>query len=142
LLFARKTMLKQLNYRIISAAALLVALAAGVASCEKPRTGPGYIAVRVVNEDTVAIQNAWIHLSAPGSGTLFDNPNTSGYYYKKSDVSGWTDTPWKYEREAYLDIESTKGAYRGCSYVHVVPGDTAVAYVILRPYGDPNSGCL
>jgi hypothetical protein len=113
-----------------------------VASCEKPRTGPGYIAVRVVNEDTVAIQNAWIHLSVPGSGTLFDNPNTSGYYYKKSDVSGWTDIPWKYEREAYLDIESTKGAYRGCSFVHVVPGDTAVAYVILRPYGDPNNGCL
>ncbi len=135
-------MLKQLNYRILSAAALLLALAAGVASCEKPRTGPGYIAVRVVNEDTVAIQNAWIHLSVPGSGTLFDNPNTSGYYYKKSDVSGWTDIPWKYEREAYLDIESTKGAYRGCSFVHVVPGDTAVAYVFLRPYGDPNSGCL
>ena len=142
MLFARKTMLKQLNYRTLSTAALILAIAAGVASCEKPRTGPGYIAVRVVNEDTVAIQNAWIHLSAPGSGTLFDNPNTSGYYYKKSDVSGWTDTPWKYEREAYLDIESTKGAYRGCSYVHVVPGDTTVAYVILRPYGDPNSGCL
>ena len=55
-------MLKQLNYRTFSTAALILAIAAGVASCEKPRTGPGYIAVRVVNEDTVAIQNAWIHL--------------------------------------------------------------------------------
>ena len=117
-------MLKRLNYRIISALALLLALAGGLASCESEATGPAYIAVRVINSDSVAIQNAWIHLSAPGSGTL-----------------GWTDTPWKYSREAYLDVESTKGAYRGCSFVHVVPGDTVVAYVILRPYGDPNTGC-
>ena len=134
-------MLKRLNYRIISALALLVALAGGLASCESEATGPAYIAVRVINSDSVAIQNAWIHLSVPGSGTLFDNPNTSGHYYKKSSLSGWTDSPWKYTREAYLDVESTKGAFRGCSFVHVVPGDTAVAYVILRPYGDPNSGC-
>jgi len=134
-------MLKRLNYRIISALALLLALAGGLSSCESEATGPAYIAVRVINSDSVAIQNAWIHLSAPGSGTLFDNPNTSGYYYKKSSLSGWTDTPWKYSREAYLDVESTKGAYRGCSFVHVVPGDTALAYVILRPHGDPNSGC-
>jgi len=76
-------MLKRLNYRIISALALLLALAGSLASCENEATGPAYIAVRVINSDSVAIQNAWIHLSAPGSGTLFDNPNTSGLLLQK-----------------------------------------------------------
>ncbi|NDD50312.1 MAG: hypothetical protein EBZ34_02630 [Flavobacteriia bacterium] len=109
-------------------------------SCEEEDTR-SQVRVRVMNQDSVPIQNALVRLFAPGTNTLFTDPNTQGSYYRYSGVDGWCEPSFKFDGEAFLDVEAAKGGWRGCSYVHVTKASTAEIIVFMKPYGDLNNGC-
>ena len=112
-----------------------------IASCEAENT-ESLVRVRVINSDSIPVQNAWVHVFSPGTSTVFTDPQTSGQYWRKTRENGWIDTEIGFDYgEAYLDVEASKGGWKGCSFVHAESGQTSEITVIIKPYGDLNNGC-
>ena len=120
---------------------LFLSLTFFIGSCETEST-ESLVRVRVINSDSIPVQNAWVHVFSPGSSTVFTDPATSGQYWRKTGEDGWVDTVIGFDYgEAYLDIEASKGGWKGCSFIHAKEGQTSEINVIIKPFGDLNNGC-
>ncbi len=134
----------------------VVCVSALALACEDNRPVVTEINVQAISVDSIPVQNAWVHVFVPGGvgdTTLFNDPTTQGYYWCKTGIDGyigrWADsakTEWvparfKFTGEAYLDVEASKGGWRGCGFIHVLEGGEAEMSIVIHPYGDPNNGC-
>ena len=126
-------------------------------SCQDTSQPVTWLAVQVIaGEDSIPVQNAWVRLSAPVGGSIFDDPATSGYYYAKTGPDGWMakavynedstrvsydHRQFKLEGEMYIDIIATKGGWKGCTFKHVRDGGDEYIVVRMWPYNETNNGC-
>jgi hypothetical protein len=117
-----------------SALVALVALPLFLTGCyEQPREF-GEIKVRVMNADSIPIQNALVRLYAPVNGG-----SSVVNRYRYSEPSG--EAIFRHDLPAFFDIECGKGGWKGCSYVYFEPGINKEVVVILKPYGVLDNGC-
>ena len=120
---------------------LFLGLISLFSSCETEST-ESLVRVRVMSSDSIPVQNAWVHVFSPGGSTVFTDPATSGQYWRKTGLDGWVDTLIGFDYgEAYLDVEASKGGWKGCNFVHAKQGQTSEIIVIIKPFGDVNNGC-
>lgn len=117
-----------------SAFSALIALTLVSTGCYEQSRDFGEIKVRVMNSDSIPIQNALVRLYAPiNNGTSVVNR------YRYSEASG--EAIFRHDLPAFFDIECGKGGWKGCSYVYFEPGTNKEVVVILKPYGVLDNGC-
>jgi hypothetical protein len=127
---------KTMRLRILSWSAFsaLIALTLVSTGCYEQSRDFGEIKVRVMNADSIPIQNALVRLYAPiNNGTSVVNR------YRYSEASG--EAIFRHDLPAFFDIECGKGGWKGCSYVYFEPGNNKEVVVILKPYGVLDNGC-
>jgi len=144
------------SFRLLTFLAATTAMLS-FSACQDTAPPVTWLTVKVVaGEDSIPVQNAWVRLSAPVSGSLFEDPATAGYYYAKTGPDGWISKTiynedstrvsyepreFKLEGEMYIDIISSKGGWKGCTFTHVQHGGDEQEIVRLWPYGEINNGC-
>jgi hypothetical protein len=117
-----------------SVLAALIALPFFLTGCYEQSRDYGEIKVRVMNADSIPIQNALVRLYAPVNGG-----SSVVNRYRYSEPSG--EAIFRHDLPAFFDIECGKGGWKGCSYVYFEPGINKEVVVILKPYGVLDNGC-
>ena len=134
--------------KVLPFSLLFLGLVTLFVSCENEST-ESLVRVRVINSDSIPVQNALVRVFSPGDTTVFTNNNTKGQFQRYSGIDGWladttTGEPLMIRLnfgEAYLDVEAKKGGWKGCGFVHVKEGLNYDVTVIIKPFGDLNNGC-
>lgn len=105
-----------------------------VAGCNRSESNPTGIAkVYIQNEDGEPIQNALVYFNSPeNSGGFID-------VYKYSEIDGSAYMKWDYD--TFVDVICTKGGYKGCTAIHIVPGQTNTAVLVLKQFDSQSNGC-
>ncbi|HAD98018.1 MAG TPA: hypothetical protein DCG19_11475 [Cryomorphaceae bacterium] len=100
-------------------------------SCNKDKD-KYLLKVRVTVNDSIAIDNALVHIYAPVEATFVD-------YFLYTDENGETGDI-RLNNKAIVEIFAGKGTFKGCNVVEVEQGPQ-VALVNMKSIDDPNNGC-
>ncbi|KAB2816512.1 MAG: hypothetical protein EP346_02215 [Bacteroidetes bacterium] len=105
-----------------------------LSGCNRSEGNPeGTAIVYVVNSEGEPIQNALVQFISP------DNSPNGIEVYKYTDIDGSAFVKWNYD--IFVDVTATKGGFKGCNAIHIVPGETTTGNVIIKPFGSNSNGC-
>ncbi len=118
---------------------LLLILAAGFAlgltSCNRAvaEDSSGTATIFLYTEDGRPVQNALVHFKSP-----VDVPNGLEVF-KYTQIDGSATVKWDYD--IFVDVVITKGGFRTCDAIRIIPGEDNEKDVTLYPFGSPGNGC-
>jgi hypothetical protein len=118
------------TYSILLNFSLLLAFVFASSGCAKEETDYVLDLIVTTDDGDVRVSNAFVRVYAPVSNSFID-------YYSFTNEVG--ELEYTFDNKVVLEIKSTKGSFKGCTFVEVEQGINTV-YLDLKPFGVEN-GC-
>lgn len=114
---------------------LLTVVSAGfLTGCNREEGNPeGKAVVYIYDQDGRAIQNALVEFKSP-----IGAPNDL-QVYKTTGIDGSAFVRWSYD--VFIDVTASKGAFKSCTAIHLIPGETTEKDLELYPFNSQANGC-